>query len=231
MASPDFNTSARIIRFAMENAGLLASGDDPSPEQFAKYTNRLNDLINLWQTRGIKLWLNSLLPVTLVAGTGTYTLDGQPKRVLEAYYKDDSTPPIMRPLNPLSWNTYNNLASQEQQGSVNSYFVDKQQGATVLHLWQVPDLVAATGTVQCLVQNKVTNIITLTDNMNFPNEWYMALHWGLAAEICTGQPEQIVQRCERRSMEYLTALEDWDVEDAPVTFQPNMTQRRQSSFR
>lgn len=231
MASPDFNTPARIIRAAMQNAELLADGQDPTPEQFAKYMNRLNDLVNLWQTQGLKLWLNAILPVTLTATVGTYTLSGQPKRVLEAYYADNSTPALWRSLNPLSWNGYNTLANQLAQGAVNSYFVDKQSGATVLHLWMVPDATAATGMVQCLVQNPIQNFVALNDTMLFPNEWYMGLHWGLAAEICTGQPEAIIARCERRAEMYRGALEDWDVEDASITFQPNMVQRRPSSLR
>lgn len=231
MASPDFNTPARIIRAAMQNAELLADGQDPTPEQFAKYMNRLNDLVNLWQTQGLKLWLNAILPVTLTAGTGTYTLSGQPKRVLEAYYANNSSPALWRPLNPLSWNGYNTLSNQLAQGAVNSYFVDKQSGATVLHLWLVPDTTAATGTVQCLVQNPIQNFVSLNDTMLFPNEWYMGLHWGLAAEICTGQPDAIIARCERRAEMYRAALEDWDVEDASITFQPNMVQRRPSSLR
>ena len=70
----NFNTPDRIIRMGLKDAGLLQEGDDPSPEQFADGMNRLNDLINFWQTQGIKVWLQSDLTVPLVEGKGTYTL-------------------------------------------------------------------------------------------------------------------------------------------------------------
>ena len=232
MAAPDFNTVDRIIRAAMRNAEILADGDDPTPEQYANFTARLQDMVNLWQTQGLKLWLNSIQTVALVAGTATYTLTGQPKRVLEAWYVDNSTPPISRPLIPMSWNTYKALSSQASQGAVNSYFIDKQLSATVMSLWLVPDATAAVGTVQVLVQNPVANGVVLTDTVGFPNEWYMALHWGLGAEIATGQPQEIIARCDQRAEMYRRMLEDWDVEDAPVTFQPNLMQNvRPSRFR
>lgn len=214
----------------MDNAGLLAAGEEPTPEQYVKALNRLNDLVNYFQTKGIKLWLNSLQTIQLTAGVASYTFPVPVKRMLEAYYFDNSVPSISRPLNILSWNTYETLGNPGQLGPVNSIFVNKQIIPTVT-LWLVPDAQAATGTVRALVQTAVKNVVSLTDDMAFPNEWYMALHWGLAAEICTGQPEQIVQRCEKKAEAYRIALEDWDVEDASVTFSPDMRQRRPSGFR
>ena len=64
MTTPiSFNTPDRVIRFAMDNAGLLQDGDSPSSEQYAKYMPRLNDMINVWQTEGIKLWTLGMLTV------------------------------------------------------------------------------------------------------------------------------------------------------------------------
>ncbi len=49
----------------------------------------------------------------------------------------------------------------------------------------------------------------------------MALRWGLADDICTGQPGEIMRRCAERAKAYREALEDWDVEDAATQFQPD----------
>lgn len=226
--SVGFNTPDRIIRNAMDNAGLLEAGDDPTPEQYAKYMERLNDLINLWQTQGIKLWLNRALPMGLVAGQGTYILAAQEMRVLEGYYINSVG--SRRELQLLTWNTWNTLPDHTNQGAVNAFFPEKQQTQTVIRLWQVPDAAAATGSVELMVQDRVTNLIKLTDSINFPQEWFIALHWGLADEICTGQPEQIVQRCANKANAYRVALEDWDVEDGSTFWQPSV-QGRTSSFR
>ena len=72
-----------------------------------------------------------------------------------------------------------------------------------------------------LVQNQITQMVSLTDTTAFPLEWSMGLRWGLADELATGQPQAIMDRCEKRATAYRQALEDWDVEDAPTSFTPD----------
>jgi hypothetical protein len=223
----DFNMPSRIINQAMHNAGLLAEGSIPNTTQYTDMMNRLNDLINYWQTQGLKLWLQTDQAIALVAGQASYTMKlggnvniTKPMRILQAYYIDTSS--NKRPLDPpLSREEYTRLSNVIQQGAINSYFIDKQQTQLVVYLWQVPDVIAATGAVHVIIQQQVTNIVTINDTMNFPQEWYVALCWGLADEICTGQPQAIMDRCEKKSAMLFDALQNWDVEDAATSFQPS----------
>lgn len=222
----NFNNPSRIIAFAMKDAGLLQEGEVPDSDQTAQYLVRLNDMVNAWQTQGIKLWLNSILAIPLVAGTATYILGPggaiittKPTRVIEGYYITSAN--VSRPLETYSWNTYNNLPNQTQQGAIVGYFVDKALANLVVKFWLVPDTEAATGRVDLLIQQQVSQLIQLNDTMSFPQEWYQALRWGLADDIAGGQSEAIMTRCERKATQFRTALEDWDVEDAPTNFQPD----------
>lgn len=234
MPSVNYNTAERIIRNALRDSGLLQEGDDPGGERLLDCMDRLNDLINLWQTQGIKLWLmQSLAAPALVAGQATYLLGpagsgAKQLKVLEAYFTDQNG--ISRPLDPLSWNTYGTLSNKNQTGPITSFFVDSQLLNTAITYWLVPDAGAALGSVQLLTKAYSPNLVNLTDSLVFPNEWFMALHWGLADEICTGQPQAIVQRCEQKALQYRTALEGFDVEEAPTSFAPNM-EGQASSFR
>lgn len=235
MAGPsNFNTADRIIRLAMRDAGILQKGDDPDPEDSAENMVRLNDIVNMLQTKGLKLWLNNLITVTLVAGQSTYILGpggfqaAKSMRILEAYYFPSSG--VSYPLTALSWREYNLLGNLSQQGQPNSYFVDKQQLLTRLILWLVPDTNAATGSVHILQQSPVVNLVNLTDTMNFPQEWFIALHWMLAEDIATGQPKEIVDRCLGNAAKYLAMLEDWDVEDAATRFAPDSRGQGGSRF-
>jgi len=224
-----FNSPDRIIRMAMQDAGLLQEGDDPDPEQFANYLQRLNDLINLWQTQGLKLWLQKELSLPLTAGINQYalgpggvlpTLQFKPMRILSsAYYMDSDG--NRRPLMMISREEWMRLSTTVSQGPINSFFVDKQQIQILVNLWLTPDTQAATGHVILLMQEQVTNLVSLTDAMNFPQEWFIALRWGLADDICTGQPQAIMQRCMMKAALYLAMLESWDVEDASTTFAPD----------
>jgi hypothetical protein len=221
-----FPTGDRLIKMAYMDAGLLQQGDDPNGEQIADGVQRMNDMINLWQTQGLKLWLYEDYPITLIAGQGTYSLYPggdvdmtKPMRGLQGYYRD--TNGIRRPLTILSWDDYMRLSQINQEGQINSYFVNKLYDRLDIFFWLLPDSTAATGTGHILLQKQVPNFIGVTDTTIFPQEWFIALRWGLADDLATGQPQAIMDRCAQRAMLYRTALEDWDVEDAPTNFQPD----------
>lgn len=223
MTAPNNNTSAAIIQDAMFDAGLLGEGQPPNSEQLVSGMRKLTDLINFEQTQGIKLWLNIDQSITLVAGTGTYTLGplgstvmAKPPRVIDAWYQDSSG--IRRPLIPLAWADWIRLSQINQTGQLNSYFVDKQQSLLSVFFWLIPDATAATGTAHLELQVQVTNFISVTETMNFPIEWRMFLRWGLADELAGGQPQIIMDRCAQRAGTYREMLENWDVEDTPVRF-------------
>lgn len=223
MTTPSDNVPASIIQDAYFDAGLIQEGQTVNSEQVVNGMRKLTDMINLWQTQGLKLWLLQDLSVTLVAGTATYTLGlagtvvmSKPTQVVDAYYEDADG--NRRPLTPLAWADWLRLSQVTQQGAINSYFVNKQATLLSVSFWLVPDTTAATGTGHLLLRRQVTNFTNVTEDMNFPAEWRIALRWGLADELSTGQPQAIMDRCQQRAMAYRTALEDFDVEDAPVRF-------------
>jgi len=238
MTTPaSFPTAQRIIQFAMRNAGLLAEGDEPNSDQLAENLVRLNDLVNLWQTQGLKLFLLQDIAIPLIQGQAFYQVGpGQgvnmtkPLRGLQAYFLDSNS--IRRPLVPLSWDEYMRLSQITNQGSINSYFIDKQATFLNVFFWLPPDATDATGTGHILFETQVTNYVSITDQTAFPQEWFIGLCWGLADEICTGQPQPIMDRCEKRAAAYRQALENWDVEDTPTMFAPDQRMSySQGSFR
>jgi len=227
MAAPaSLYTPLRMVRQALKDCGRLQTGEEPTGEVLADALERINDLINFWQTQGLKLWLNSVQSITPVAGTSLYTLGPagailavKPTRVLEGWRSTatgDRTP-----LNPLSWNEYHRLGNLTTPGYTNSYFVDKQAANLLVRFWPVPDAAVATGTFELLIQAQATAPTELDETILFPVEWYLALRWALADELASGQPALIMDRCAGKAAFYLQALQDWDVEDAPTRFQPD----------
>jgi len=222
----DFNTPQRIIRQAMLSCGLIQKGQEPDSQDYADYMPRLNELINLKQTQGLKLWLQQDTQINLTAGVNNYVLGPggsimttKPMRVLnEGYYLDTNN--ISRPIFAISKNEWFMLSTRTQQGPITQFYVDKQQLNLSVWFWLTPDAEAATGSAHLIVQQQVTNMVNLNDSLNFPQEWFIALHWGLAAEISTGQPVTIMERCEQKAAVYFEMLEAWDVEDPATSFQP-----------
>lgn len=225
MASSVSNNAYGIITDAMVDAGLLQEGDRPNSEQLATNMRRLNDTINLWQTQGLKLFLQEEVNVPLTVGQTQYVLGPsgpavtmpRPPRILQGFIIGSGN--IRRPLVNISRDEWERLSQiTGNNGQINSFMVDKQATQTNLNLWPAPDTVEATNTATFLMQIQAPNPISLTDQVGFPQEWRIALRWGLADDICTGQPMPIMQRCAERAKAYRDALEDWDVEDAPTFF-------------
>lgn len=227
MTTPNLNTPFAIISDAYQDAGLMQEGQEPNSDQIVKGMRRLSDMILLWQTQGLKLWLNVDTAVPLVAGQASYTFTPggdvsmvRPFRVLQGYWLSPQN--IRTPLRVMAWEEYLRLSQVTgNNGALNSYFVNKGDTALTVFFWLTPDATAALGVAHVLLQTQATQFTEVTDTMNFPIEWRMALRWGLADELATGQPLAIMSRCESRATAYRTALEDWDVEDAPTRFQPD----------
>lgn len=211
----------------MQDAGLLADGDNPNSDQLAQYQNRLNDLVNFWGTQGLKLWTYLDQSITLTAGTNEYYLGpggsiitAKPLRAIQGYYLDSNA--NRRPIYPISWDEWMRLSQVTQQGEISQFFVNKQRENLIVTFWLTPDSNAATnGTAHLLIPRQINNSISLTEDIDFPQEWFMALRWGLADEICTGQPQAIMDRCSQRAIAFRTAVEDWDVEDTETRFAPD----------
>lgn len=224
------NTAFAIICGAMWNACLLPMGEDPNSEEIAKYWRTLNQLINLIQTKGIRLWLLQDTAVPLVAGQGVYsfgpagtTVMTKPMQVEDQYYLyPTSVGATRRPVFKISRQEWNMLSTTIQQGPITQIFVDPQQLLLIVNVWLIPDANEAKGTLHLVLRTQVTNFVSITDQMNFPIEWAMALEWGLAQMICQGQPQPIVNRCDAMAISTLQTLEEWDAEQGTsITPQPD----------
>jgi hypothetical protein len=221
------NTAYGIINDAMHDAGLLGSGDLPNSDQIATNLRRLCDIINLWQTQGLKLFTWTDLSIPLVESQTTYTIGPsqdvdmtKPLRALQGYVLN--TDNIRRPIVPLSWRDWMQLSQVSgNDGTISSFFVDKQATYLNVKFWNAPDATEALNTAHLLIQQQAANPVNLEADVSFPQEWRIALRWGLADDICTGQPETIMARCASNAKQYREMLEDWDVEDTETRFTPS----------
>lgn len=218
------NTAYGIIRDAMFDAGFLGPGDEPNSEQLATNMRRLCDVINYFQTQGLKLFYWQEIPVTLVNGTSNYVMPGgaqYPSKPLRIQQGRIQTPTgETRPIDEISWDEWNRLP-QLNRGAVTAFLVDKQATQLIVRVWNTPDAQEALNSAIFLVQIQAPNPFNLEVNVSFPQEWRLALRWGLADDISTGQPDTIMARCAEKAKFYREELENWDVEDADTTFAPS----------
>lgn len=251
------NSPLRLIKRGLFECRKLGEGEDPDSEQLATGMERINDMANLWQTQGIKLWLEQDIAFTPIAEQSLYPqtqiLNGfttKPTRVKEAYFQfgtlsqqmqtdgevpiltdsglqlltsgGPTSPGSMYPLIPLARSDWDMLGTRTAPGTVTSYYTDKQASVLNVNLWMPPSPgFAILGQVHLVIQQQQQNSVQLTDKMIFPQEWFLALLWGIAAESSSGQPQAVIDRCEGKALFYFNLLNDWDVEDAPTSFAPD----------
>lgn len=219
-------TGAYLVQSAYEDAGMLTIGGTPTPAMTTRGLNRVNDLINLWATQGLKLWLQEDVPVPLTTNKTTYSMGPggdvnmtKPLSILQGYYVTSTS--VRQPLVPLSRDEWTRLASTTTAGALNSYFTDKQLSFLYVSFYNTPDATAATGTAHLITRTAASNFVLSSDTIGLPPEWYIALRWALADELATAQPVEVQNRCSQRAGAYRTALEGFDVEDAVTFFQPD----------
>ncbi len=237
MPAATSNTVFGIIKDAMQDAGYIQEGEEPNSEQLSVNMRRLCDIINLWQTQGLKLFFLQDITVPLVVGQIKYSLKPtggavsmvKPMRVIDAYMQDPAG--NKRPLHGLARNEWTMLTQTTTgSGAINSYFVDKQATSLDVSVWLKPDASEILNAFHLILQIQAPNPANLEENTSFPQEWRIALRWGLADDIATGQPQAIMDRCEMRAKVYREMLEDWDVEDVGTTFAPSMQRAYQRNF-
>lgn len=243
MTTPSLNTPYSVICDAYTNAGYLEAGQDVGSEQLAFGMRRLNNLVNLRQAEGLRLWLQADVSVgfeptsitPLVQGQNLYTFGStgnvvmtRPTRIIEGYYRDPNY--IDRPLLQISRNEWDTLSLKAanitaQEGTINQFFIDKQIATMNMYIWLAPDSVAAQGSVHVIVQQQQPNVVGLTDTMQFGPEWFLYLGWHLAWELSQGQPLAVQSKCQVHALMYKEIIDGWDVEDASTLFQPDTRQQ------
>ena len=154
----------------------------------------------------------------------------KPMQIDDQYYLYSTTNgATRRPVFRISRQQWDMLSVTNQQGPITQIFVDPQQLTLNVNCWLIPDANEATGTLQLVFRNQVTNFVGFTDGMNFPIEWALTLEWGLSSLICQGQPQSVISRCDAMAAFYLQALEEWDSEqETSILPQPDqrLYQRR-----
>lgn len=224
------NTTYGIINDAMHDAGLLGTGDLPDSQSLSDNLRRLCDIINVAQVEGLKLFLLKDQSIPLVVSQSSYILGPgsttgvdmtKPLQAIQGYVlltEGDTR----RPLNQLSWNEWMMLSQVTGNDSViSSFFVNKQATNLEIKVWPPPDAEEATNTLHLLIRQQAENPVNLEENVSFSQEWRIYLRWALAADISTGQPESIMNRCEGKAAYFKEILEGWDVEDTQTYFTPS----------
>ena len=121
--------------------------------------------------------------------------------------------------------TYDALGNKASTGVPVNYYYDPQLDNGVLYVYPTANS-STSHTIELTVQRPLYDINLATENADFPQEWYLALQWGLAHEVSSrfGLPESMMGYIKAQADMYREAMSDFDglQENASIQFAPNL---------
>lgn len=222
-----------LIQAAFRLLGQFNDDTPPPQPDINNAAQALNLMIKQWMTKNYPLWCVTDVSFTVQQGVTSYRIGPdsatpglnafRPLRIQLARLQYANTnPPLQVPLVQLSRQEYDLMGQKTSQGTPNSWYYDPQLNDGVFYLFLTPDSNPNICIITC--QRPIGDVINSTDNFDYPIEWLNPLKYGLANELLTEYfvPERVAARIERRAQQYLDEMLDWDQEDAPLYFQPDM---------
>lgn len=138
------------------------------------------------------------------------------------------------PMTIISQQEYNILGSKQSQGNVNTVYYKPWRDYGEISVFLTPNTFTAQNyNLHMFVQTPIEDITSANQNFDFPSEWFLALKWGLVAELASDYEKTIAdkQYYEQKADMLKQELMDWDIEWASTFFQPDVRAGFNRSFR
>lgn len=204
MAQTFYPTALRVIEQALVDIGAVdpEGGVTPGTSQTSGALEVLNFLVTSWQSHGMQVWCQKTTSLTMVDGTATYTMGpggdiniARPMSVPQVWMHNTATG-YDYVMSPMSRENYLGLANKETEGFPSMFYYDPKydlpgsnSGASAygtITLYVTPDAVAAADyTLGIRYTRPIQDFSSSADFLDFPQEWYNALRWNLALNLCS----------------------------------------------
>jgi hypothetical protein len=174
-----------------------------------------------WANQGVNLWAVDLIEVTLVAGQDTYPVDSNTVVMLDAYarHDDGTSPPIDRPLMPISRSEYASYSNKTVQGAPTVFWFDRTLSPTFT-VWPVPD----GQTVQKIKYYRVRQLqdssMAGNTQVEIPYLWLEAFADGLTYRLARIWKPEIAVALKAQADESYKIAADQNIETSNVYISP-----------
>ena len=199
----------------MRKIGALAIGATATADEASNATIELNLMLKEWAIEGPFLFTKRESSQTLVANTAAYTLSTiLPVRIIEARYRDTSSPISDLPMQILTRDEYFTLPTKTATGTPTTFYFDPQPAAGIFYIW--PLLASATTeSIRYTYQRRIEDIDSLNNNLDIPQEWLGVVGYALGSRLLDdyGISDQVGERVLARSEQMLQKARDFEREE------------------
>lgn len=221
------DTRNQLISSALRKLGVLATGQTPSTEDYSNGADALNMLIAEYRALGMPLWKRTQYSFTPTINVSSYNIgSGQtlntvyPLKIMQAWRQDSTTSSKVN-LTVIADTQFNILPGNSTGTPIQLAYQPKNNFG-VIKLWPTPDTTGSP-TIYITYQAPFEYFTASTETMDFPEEWYHALVYGLAVRLAPewGVPLPDRQLLMKEEMIYLDRVLSMGQEDASFFIQPN----------
>ena len=220
-----------IITGAYEICRVIDPSEPLSDQQLRSAQAELNKMLKSYIKYGLQLFSLKRGTITLTQGTQSYTcgvggtgLTERPLAITEAWYRETASDDT--PLDIISREEYWTLGDKTSEGIPNEIYYDPQDNLGVLYIFNTADANAAGNTIELVYQRPFEDMVTQTDDFDFPVEWEECLEWNLALKLAARNGVNLgrIQLIEKQATKALEEVLGWDSENTSVLLQPQTSQ-------
>ena len=198
---------------------------EASNDNFVTTTNLLTRtgqivVVNEWLWVDVQGILGGVQDFELyrLRATGTTVLD-----VIELVYQNK---PNEIPMYKLNRNDYANLPDKVSTGRPTQFWYDRQRTQPEIELWPSPGAEFTFNQITGFVQRQLQDVGVMTDELEVPDRWYLAIVCNLAAELgreLREVDEIIVPRLDLDAEKYLSNAWTGETDESEVYLRPNIS--------
>ncbi len=173
---------------------------------------------------GTNITLTTPLPADSTEGAPVFTYKAEPSfrfmKALHGTYRDFSGYTI--PMEQMARNEYDELSRKDSKGVPLQFYVDTQSLTNAVYIW--PTALTSYEVVRLDVQRQLDTIISTTDDVSFPSEWFLPLASNLAyiSSAKYGLPQEDRRFLKNMADEHYEMAEGFDFEwGTSIEFRPD----------
>lgn len=180
-----------------------------------------NMMLSRWSNQGVNLWAVDLVEVPLVEGQAEYAVDPNTVVILDVYgrYVSNGSPPVDRPIMPISRSEYASYSTKTIQGAPTTYWFDRLLSPKIT-LWPVPDGQSTTVLRYYRVRRIQDASLAGNTQVEIPYLWLEAFADGLAYRLARIWKPEVAVGLKAQADESYQIAADQNIETSNVYMSP-----------
>lgn len=224
-------TLQSFVNAALRKLAVLSGGSFPETYETTNAVEAVNAMISGFQADGMPLWVMDQYSFPTEASKGEYSIgpgydlpaSTPPLKVTQAWRSTNSQANI--PMNVYTDYNFNLLPQTAGPSTPVNLHYQPDRASGIIKLWPIP--LDTSHTITIKYQKAYQDLLTLSDEIDFPRYWYEAIIYGLASRLAPeyGLPLQDRAAIRQEAEYYHTQALSFGTEEGSVYLQPDWSGR------